>query len=77
MTQQNLNSVDFVETHAEPFVVIHPLDDTPEQKRNGSDLGLIKMGKGVKLVLCVLRIYLFLVIGLAGYRLVEVMIMHR
>ncbi len=58
-------------------VVIHPLDDLPEHKRNGDGLGLMKMSKSMKCTLFVLRVYLFTVVGLAIYRILALALLHR
>ena len=51
------------------FLVVHPLDDVPEQKRSADGLGHIHMSGSVKASLITLRIYLIVVLGLAIYRL--------
>ncbi|SPF45349.1 conserved hypothetical protein [Candidatus Sulfopaludibacter sp. SbA4] len=56
------------------FVVIHPLDDLPEQKVDTESLGPMPMTKSVRLSLMSLRAYLVVmmlmvlyhVLGLAG-----------
>ncbi|MDE3178868.1 MAG: hypothetical protein KGM47_04330 [Acidobacteriota bacterium] len=56
------------------FEVTHPLRDAPEEKCNPDLLGPMKMSRGVKLSLLLLRVYLvsisilllFHVLGLAG-----------
>ena len=59
---------------SEWYEVIHPLLDAPEEKRDFQALGPIKMSRGVKMSLLVLRVYLvamalllfYHVLGLAG-----------
>ncbi len=56
------------------FVVVHPLDDLPEQKVDTESLGPMPMSKSVRLSLMSLRAYLVVmmlmvlyhVLGLAG-----------
>ncbi len=55
------------------YRVVHPLHYLPEQKRSVDGLGLIKMSKGVKVSLIVLRAYLGLILGLAIYRIAVLM----
>jgi hypothetical protein len=58
----------------EIFQVIHPLDDSLEEKHNPEGLGPMRMSTSVKVSLTVLRIYLismallllYHVLGLAG-----------
>jgi len=66
MTTATNNVVD-----APKIYVVHPLDDAPEQKFDGEGLGHIEMSRAVRYSLMTLRGYLLLVIGLAGWRLVE------
>jgi hypothetical protein len=49
------------------FVVIHPLDDVPEQKVDTSTLGPMPMTWTVRLSLMSLRAYLLLMFGLVVY----------
>ena len=49
------------------FVVVHPLDDQPEQKRSADELGPMAMTRSVKLSLMALRGYLVLMGLLVGY----------
>jgi len=55
----------------EAFYVIHPLNDTPEQKRSVEGLGYIHMSKSVRASLIVLRCYLIGILVLALYRLLD------
>lgn len=50
------------------FVVIHPLDDVPEKKHDGHELGVMKLNRCSKASLVVLRIYLLAVVGLTLFR---------
>ena len=51
--------------------VIHPMHDSPEEKRSGEGLGTMKMTRHVKLCLFGLRAYLLLMTCLLGYQLVH------
>ena len=53
------------------FVVIHPLDDVPEQKVDTSALGAMPMTTSVKLSLLALRGYLVLMILLVFYHVMD------
>lgn len=53
------------------YYVVHPLDDAPEQKCRVDDLGLIRMSPSVRACLITLRFYLLLVMGLAVYRILD------
>ena len=44
----------------EPFIVIHPMQDEPETKRTGEELGLMPMSRSVRFCLLTLRGYLIL-----------------
>jgi len=61
-----LNTDDF-QNH---FVVIHPLDDVPEQKVDTTSLGAIPMTRTVRISLMSLRAYLVLMMLLVFYRVV-------
>ncbi len=50
------------------FVVVHPLDDAPEQKVDSETLGSMPMTAGVRLSLLSLRGYLALMMLLVIYR---------
>jgi hypothetical protein len=49
------------------FVVIHPLDDAPEEKVDIAALGPMPMTRSVRLALFSLRAYLILMLCLVGY----------
>lgn len=51
-------------------LVVHPLDDLPEKKRDVSSLGPMAMTKSVRASLLVLRGYLILMACLVVYRFV-------
>lgn len=53
------------------FVVVHPLDDVPEQKVDTSALAPIPMTASVKLSLMALRGYLILMILLVLYHVID------
>jgi hypothetical protein len=52
------------------FVVIHPLDDRPEEKVDTESLGPMAMTASVRLSLLSLRAYLVLMMLLVFYRVV-------
>ena len=52
------------------FVVIHPLDDLPEEKVNTESLGPMAMTASVRASLLSLRAYLILMMLLVFYRVV-------
>ena len=52
------------------FVVIHPLDDVPEEKVDIESLGPMAMTSSVRISLLSLRAYLVLMILLVFYRVV-------
>jgi hypothetical protein len=49
------------------YVVVHPLDDRPEEKVNTETLGPMPMTRSVKLSLLSLRVYLVLMIMMVLY----------
>jgi len=53
------------------FVVVHPLDDVPEQKVDTSALGPMPMTVSVKLSLMALRGYLVLMMLLVLYHVMD------
>ena len=61
----DINMNELPENH---FVVVHPLDDVPEEKVDTSTLGRMPMTTSVKISLISLRAYLVLMIGLVFYR---------
>ncbi|HKS71837.1 MAG TPA: hypothetical protein VJQ82_01495 [Terriglobales bacterium] len=59
------------ERQAKSFIVIHPLDDTPEEKLNTTGMGPMRMTTSVKLSLIALRGYLLLVTILLLYHVLD------
>ena len=53
------------------FVVVHPLDDAPEQKVDTATLGPMRMTPSVKLSLLALRGYLVLMMLLVLYHVID------
>jgi len=53
------------------FVVVHPLDDAPEQKVDATALGPMPMTASVKLSLLALRGYLILMMLLVLYHVMD------
>lgn len=53
------------------FVVIHPLDDAPEEKLNTTGVGPMRMTASVKLSLIALRGYLLLMTILLLYHVLD------
>ena len=53
------------------YVVVHPLDDHPEEKVDTSSLGPMAMTPSVKLSLMALRGYLVLMVLLVAYHCVD------
>lgn len=69
-----LNSLRLTEINEVPenhFVVVHPLDDAPEQKVDTAALGPMQITPSVKLSLLVLRGYLVLMMLLVLYHAME------
>ena len=62
----NLN--DLPENH---YLVVHPLNDVPEEKIDTSNLGPMAMTTSVKLSLLSLRAYLVLMMGLVLYHVLD------
>ena len=59
------------EAPEEYFVVVHPLDDLPEQKMETANLGAMPMTASVKLSLMALRGYLILMMLLLLYHVID------
>lgn len=53
------------------FVVIHPLDDAPEQKVDTERLGRMPMTTSVRISLLALRVYLLIMVALVVYRVLD------
>ena len=56
---------------ANHFVVIHPLDDVPEKKVDTDSLGPMTMTASVRISLLSLRAYLFLMMILVMYHVLD------
>ena len=54
------------------YLVVHPLDDRPEEKVNTETLGPMPMTRTVKLSLMSLRAYLILMILLVAYHVLQI-----
>jgi hypothetical protein len=70
MFKPNPNTIGTAEFHNH-FVVVHPLDDLPEQKVNIEDLGPMPMTASVRISLLSLRAYLVLMILLVLYHVLD------
>jgi hypothetical protein len=66
-----LRPIELNEIAQEHFVVVHPLDDVPEQKVNITALGPMPMTASVKVSLMLLRGYLVLMMLLVLYHVVD------
>ena len=64
----DINVSELPENH---FIVVHPLDDVPEEKVDTSNLGPMAMTTSVKLSLLSLRAYLVLMMGLVLYHVLD------
>jgi hypothetical protein len=53
------------------FEVLHPLDDTPEEKIDTEHLAPMRMTKTTRVCLFALRGYLLLMFGLLGFRVLQ------
>ena len=67
-----LRPVEITEVPANHFVVVHPLDDIPEEKIDTSALGLMPMTDSVKFSLLALRGYLVLMMLLVLYHVMDI-----
>lgn len=63
--------IDLNQVAEDHYVVVHPLDDIPEEKVDISLLGPMPMTTSVKLSLMALRGYLLLMILLVFYHVVD------
>jgi len=60
------------------FVVVHPLDDVAEQKCSADGLGHIRMTRGVRVSLRILRGYLILMTLMLGYHVLDLAgVLHK
>jgi len=66
-----LRPITITEIPENHFVVVHPLDDIPEQKVDTSTLGPMPMTATVKLSLMALRGYLILMMLLVLYHVMD------
>jgi len=53
------------------YVVVHPLDDRPEEKINMETLGPMAMTRSVRMSLLSLRAYLVLMVLLVAYHVLQ------
>jgi hypothetical protein len=53
------------------YIVVHPLDDLPEEKVNTDGLGRMPMTTSVKLSLVSLRAYLLLMLGMVVFHVLQ------
>jgi len=62
-----------IELHelANHFVVVHPLDDVPEEKVDTENLGAMAMTASVRISLLSLRVYLVLMMILVLYHVLD------
>jgi hypothetical protein len=63
--------VDISQIPENHYIVVHPLDDEPEEKIDTSMLGPMPMTTSVKLSLMALRGYLILMVLLVGYHCLD------
>jgi hypothetical protein len=56
-----------IDKAANQFLVVHPLDDIPEEKVDTAGLGPMRMTRSVRLSLFSLRAYLVLMMILVAY----------
>ena len=66
-----LRPIEITEIPKDHFVVVHPLDDSPEQKVDTTSLGAMPMTASVKLSLMALRGYLILMVLLVLYHVMD------
>jgi hypothetical protein len=60
-----------IESEPNYFLVVHPLDDIPEQKIDSDHLPPMEMTQGVRWSLISLRVYLIFMIVLFMYHLID------
>jgi len=53
------------------FAIVHPLDDKPEKKMDTEHLGPMPLTATVRTCLYALRGYLLLMLGLLGFRVLQ------
>lgn len=61
----------------ERYVVVHPLDDRPEEKIDTAALGPMPMTAAVRWSLMSLRAYLLLMSGLVGYHVLHIALTNK
>jgi hypothetical protein len=66
-----LRPIEINQVPEDHFVVVHPLDDAPEQKVDTESLGPMPMTTSVKLSLMALRGYLSLMVLLVLYHVMD------
>jgi hypothetical protein len=71
MTTLTTELDDRMEQMRPAYVVVHPLDDAPEEKVDTEHLGPMRMTKTVLVCLFALRGYLLLMFGLLGFRVLQ------
>jgi hypothetical protein len=71
-TQSNqLTATSGSELDKDCFLVVHPLDDYPEEKLKSDHLAPLEMTAAVRLSLFALRAYLILMIALCFYHVID------
>lgn len=58
-------------SEARLFRIIHPLDDVPEAKLGHEELGRMRLTRGVRLSLLLLRGYLLLMLAMVFWRALQ------
>jgi hypothetical protein len=71
MTDQRIELDGAMAVELRPYLVVHPLDDAPEEKIDTEHLGPMRMTKTVRLCLFALRGYLLAMFGLLGFRVLQ------
>ena len=67
----SITGLDETRSEVLEFVVVHPLDDEPEEKVDTGHLGPMRMTKTVRVCLFALRGYLLLMFGLLAFRVLQ------
>ncbi len=74
-TMKLLNNEEFLrhgyDENLDRYVIVHPLDDMPEEKIDIETLGPLPMTRSVKWSLLSLRAYLILMFVLVSYRVLQ------
>ena len=71
MTAERIEFEGAMAVERRPYLVVHPLEDTPEEKIDTEHLGPMRMTKTVRLCLFALRGYLLAMFGLLGFRVLQ------